>query len=80
MVLSLLVLFAACTRALPLFIPHTWNFTAISALAIFTGSQFKDTRFAFTISLIAMAISDVFIGYGGLHWLYCHGSMWCTYS
>lgn len=63
-VLSLLVLFAACTRALPLFIPHIWNFTAIGALAIFAGSQFKDNRFAFAIPLAAMTISDIFIGYG----------------
>lgn len=63
-VLSLLVLFAACTRALPLSIPHIWNFTAIGALAIFAGSQFKDNRFAFTIPLIAMAVTDLFIGNG----------------
>lgn len=63
-VLSLLVLCAASTRALPLLIPHTWNFTAIGALAIFAGSQFGDKRFAFAIPLIAMALSDLFIGHG----------------
>ncbi len=63
-VLSLLILFAACTRALPLFIPHCWNFTAIGALAIFAGSQFEDKRFAFAMPLIAMGIADLFIGDG----------------
>ena len=62
--LSLLVLLAACTRALPLLIPSIGNFTAIGALAIFAGSQFSNNRFAFTIPLLALAISDWFIGNG----------------
>ena len=63
-VLSLLVIAAACTRALPLLIPHFWNFTAVGALAIFAGSQFDDKRLAFIIPLSAMALSDLFIGNG----------------
>jgi len=63
-VLSLLVLCAALTRALPFFIPNTWNFTAIGALAIFAGSQFGNSRFAFIIPVMAMAIADLFIGDG----------------
>ena len=63
-VLSLLVLCAAATRALPLFIPHMWNFTAIGALAIFAGSQFDNKRFAFLIPLAAMALADICIGNG----------------
>ena len=63
-VLVLLVIVAACTRALPLFVPHIWNFTAVGALAIFAGSQFSDKRLAFIIPLSAMAISDLFIGNG----------------
>lgn len=60
-VLSLLVLLAACTRALPLLIPHSWNFTGIGALAIFAGAQFKDSRFAFAMPLAAMLLADLFI-------------------
>lgn len=41
-----------------------WNFTAIGALAIFAGSQFDNKRFAFVIPLIAMLLSDLFIGQG----------------
>ncbi|MEY3679090.1 MAG: hypothetical protein RI924_1231 [Bacteroidota bacterium] len=63
-VLSLLVLAAAATRALPLFIPHIWNFTAVGALAIFAGAQFNDKRFALFMPLAAMAVSDLFIGNG----------------
>jgi hypothetical protein len=63
-VLTLLVIAAALTRALPYLIPHTWNFTAIGALAIFGGAQFSDKRLAFIVPITAMAISDVFIGNG----------------
>ena len=63
-VITLLVIAAALTRALPYLIPHTWNFTAIGALAIFGGAQFSDKRLAFVIPIAAMAISDVFIGNG----------------
>lgn len=64
LVLTLLVLAAAVTRALPLFIPHIWNFTAVGALAIFSGAQFNDKRLAFAMPLAAMALSDLFIGNG----------------
>ena len=64
LVLSLLILAAAATRALPLLVPHVWNFTAVGALAIFAGAQFSDKRLAFIMPLAAMAISDVFIGNG----------------
>ncbi|WP_423149237.1 DUF6580 family putative transport protein [Rubrolithibacter danxiaensis] len=63
-VLSLLVVLAASTRAIPLLIPHLWNFTAVGALAIFAGAQFKDKWLAFLIPLAVMALSDLFIGYG----------------
>ncbi|MEJ7780435.1 MAG: DUF6580 family putative transport protein [Daejeonella sp.] len=63
-VLTILVIAAALTRALPLIIPHIWNFTAVGALAIFAGSQFRDKRIAFAMPLAAMAISDVFLGNG----------------
>lgn len=61
--LTLLVIAAAFTRALPLLIPHIWHFTAVGALAVFAGAQF-DKRLAFVMPLAAMAISDLFIGNG----------------
>ena len=64
LVLTLLVFAAAATRALPYLIPHIWNFTAVGALAVFAGSQFNDRRVALIIPLLAMAVSDVFIGNG----------------
>jgi hypothetical protein len=64
LVLSLLVILAAATRALPLYIPHIWNFTAVYALAIFAGSQFNNKFLALAMPLAAMALSDLFIGNG----------------
>ncbi len=64
LVITLLIVCAAATRALPLLIPHMWNFTAVGALAIFAGAQFSDRRLAFIIPLAAMALSDLFIGNG----------------
>ena len=63
-VLSLLVIAAASTRALPYLIPHIWNFTAVGALAIFAGALFSNKKLAFIMPLAAMAISDLFIGNG----------------
>jgi hypothetical protein len=62
--LTLLVLAAAATRALPREFPVMANFTAVGALAVFAGAQFKDKRLAFLVPLLAMAISDTFLGNG----------------
>ena len=62
LVLSLLVLLAAATRALPLLLPNIWNFTAVGALAIFAGSQIQNKALAFVIPVAAMLVSDIFIG------------------
>lgn len=64
LVLSLLIIAVACTRALPYLIPHLWNFSAVYALGIFAGSQFRDKRLAIAMPLGAMALSDLFIGQG----------------
>ena len=63
-VLSLLVIAAALSRALPYLIPNFWNFTAVGALAIFAGAHFSDKRMAFIMPIAAMLISDFFIGNG----------------
>ena len=70
-ILSLLVIAAALTRALPYLIPHIWNFTAVGALAIFAGAQFSNRGLAFIMPLAAMAISDIFIGNGFSLLVYC---------
>ncbi len=43
-------------------IPHPPNFAMVGALALFSGSQFRK-KTAWTIPLIAMFLSDVFLGF-----------------
>lgn len=64
LILSLLIVLAAATRALPLLLPGIWNFTAVGALAVFAGSQIPDKKLGFIVPLAAMALSDLFIGNG----------------
>jgi hypothetical protein len=57
-VLTGLVLAAAASRL----IPHPYNFTPITAMALFGGAYFSDRRLAFLVPLSAMLASDLFIG------------------
>jgi hypothetical protein len=43
-------------------IPHTWNFTPIVGVAMFAGA-YLGKKYAFTVPLIAMFVSDIFIGF-----------------
>lgn len=62
----LLILFAAFSRLLP----HPMNFAPITAIALF-GGAYLDRRLVFIVPLIAMLISDAFIGfYSGFYWVY----------
>lgn len=47
------------------FLPHSPNFSPIAAIAIFAGFYFSK-KIAFTLPLLIMIISDVFIGYYGI--------------
>ena len=68
LIIVAIIIFAAFTR----FIPHPPNFTPIIAIGIFGGAYFQDRRLAFIIPLIAMIISDAFLGF--------HGTMIFVYS
>lgn len=56
----LLIIIAAVTRFIPY---HPFNFTAIGAMALFSGVAFRDKRIAFLLPMAAMFISDLFIGF-----------------
>ena len=61
-----LVVLAALSRL----IPHPMNFAPITAIALFGGMYF-DKRFAPVLPLLALLISDYFIGfYDGIMWVY----------
>lgn len=62
----LLILFAALSRL----IPHPMNFAPITAIALFAG-VYLNKKYAFIIPVIAMLISDFFIGFhSGMEWVY----------
>tara|TARA_Y100000590_G_scaffold409771_1_gene502242 strand:+ start:972 stop:1472 length:501 start_codon:yes stop_codon:yes gene_type:complete len=62
----ILTLFSVFARL----IPHPPNFTPILAIALFAGMSFKNKYF-FCIPLLAMLISDYFLGYhSSIIWVY----------
>lgn len=55
----ILIIFAASSRLLP----HPANFAPISAVAIFAAFVFKNKLLRFCVPLLAMLVSDAFIGF-----------------
>jgi hypothetical protein len=56
--LTLFVLAAASSRLLP----HPPNFTAVPAMALFSGALFGRGWLAFAVPMLAMALSDLVLG------------------
>ena len=54
-----LIVLSAITRL----IPHPFNFTAVGAMALFSGANFKDKRIAFLMPVIVMFLTDLIIGF-----------------
>ncbi len=75
---SLLILIAAVSRLLHL----PFNFSAVTAVALFSGALFGQRIFAFIIPLMVMFISDLFINniiysaYFGRFMLFTTGFYW----
>lgn len=53
-----LILIAVATRLLP----HPDNFTAIGAMALFSGFVFRKQKWAYMVPLIAMVLTDLILG------------------
>jgi|SRR5215469_7446719 len=43
--------------------PHSWNFTPVGAMALFSGAIIKDRRLAFAFPLAALLAGDIFVGF-----------------
>jgi len=56
--LGIIVLAAALRIA-----PHSWNFTPVGAMALFSGAVIRDRRLAFFFPLLALFAGDIFIGF-----------------
>lgn len=59
MIYYLLILIGFLTR----FLPHPANFTAVGAVALFSGCYIKDKRLAFAVPLLIMFLSDIKLGF-----------------
>tara|TARA_Y100000590_G_scaffold394174_1_gene473006 strand:- start:1019 stop:1519 length:501 start_codon:yes stop_codon:yes gene_type:complete len=58
-IIILFIFFGAIIRL----IPHPPNFAPITAMALFGGVNFKNRKLAYAVPLIAMIISDLFLGF-----------------
>jgi len=56
---GVLILLAAVVRILP----HPWNLTPIGAMALFSGSVFKERWLGFAFPLLALFAGDVVLGF-----------------
>jgi len=59
MIYYLLIIIGFLTR----FMPHPMNFTAVGAIALFSGYYFKDKRIAFIVPIAIMLLSDWKLGF-----------------
>jgi len=59
MIYYLLILFGIITR----FLPHLPNFTAVGAVALFSGYYLKNKKMALIVPLVVMFLSDWKIGF-----------------
>ena len=67
LIIPAIIIFAAFTRLMP----HPPNFTPIIAMGLFGGAYLKDKRWALMLPVIAMLISDLFLGFHGtMIWVY----------
>ncbi len=57
--ITIMIIAAAASR----FIPHPPNFSSIAAIAIFGGAYFGDKKLSFIIPLLAMFLSDIYLGF-----------------
>ena len=46
--------------------PHLPNVTPITAMALFSGVYFENKNYAFILPLLAMFLSDLFLGFSGI--------------
>ncbi len=57
------ILSALLIAALSRLIPHPFNFTPVAGMALFGGALLNDKKLAVAIPLVAMFISDIFLGF-----------------
>jgi hypothetical protein len=80
-VLFFIIIAVTATRFIPLNGNINWfNFTPVGAIALFSGTYFKERWKAYLVPLLVLFVSDIFINhaytgswtlfYGGFQWVY----------
>lgn len=68
---TVFIIFLVLAAALSRLVPHIPNFTPIAAIGLMAASYFKKNHFAFVVPILAMLISDFFIGFHStMVWVY----------
>lgn len=52
-------------------IPHPWNFTAITAMALYSGVAFKKNKIFMLVPIVTLFLSDLYLGF--------HNTLFFTY-
>ncbi len=52
-------------------IPHPWNFTAITAMALYSGVAFKKNKIFLLVPIVTLFLSDLYLGF--------HNTLFFTY-
>jgi hypothetical protein len=68
-VAAVLVVLAAVSRV----VPHPWNFTPMTAVALYAGARLGKTWIAALAVVACLALGDLALGlfpYGGMEWVY----------
>lgn len=60
-----ILIFIVIAAILRLF-PHIPNVTPITAMALFSGVYFTNKNLAYIVPLLAMVLSDIFLGFSGI--------------
>ena len=63
---NLVILAIIAVAALSRLVPHAPNFTPITAIALFGGVHFSNKIMAYTLPLIIMILSDLFLGFSSI--------------
>ena len=58
-VIVIMIVLAATLRI----VPHPWNLAPIGAIALFSGSMFRNRWIAFLLPLASLFVGDVFVGF-----------------
>ena len=74
LIIAIIMLAAVLTRL----VPHLPNFTPVTAIALFGGLYISNKILAYTLPLIIMFISDIFLGFSSITLFVYSGFMLVT--